>query len=287
MEEQRFLSTLRQEKEAFELLVKQKSLMVIPEDREGKDPSCTYLSRDPSCSTPDLFTHIRGGATLKKERKVIVDVREFKSILPALIHKRGIDIEPVTLEVGDYILSPDVCVERKAVADLIQSITSGRLYNQCTAMCRYYACPVLMIESREGECLCLDKSAQGTTQDIGSKLVLLTIHFPQLRICWCENPQMAAELFDRLKHNKPEPTAEAAQGIGSDLDLFAEEKYLGGAGVEDFLLKLPGVSSRNSKSLLKGVESLEKLASLSQERITSILGEEDGTRLYKFLHKTE
>jgi len=42
----------------------------------------------------------------------------------------GIDIEPVTLEVGDYILSPEICVERKSISDLIGSLNSGRLYNQ-------------------------------------------------------------------------------------------------------------------------------------------------------------
>ena len=31
--------------------------------------------------------------------QVIVDMREFRSELPSLIHKRGIDIEPVTIEV--------------------------------------------------------------------------------------------------------------------------------------------------------------------------------------------
>ena len=31
--------------------------------------------------------------------KVIVDMREFRSELPSLLHKRGIDIEPVTLQV--------------------------------------------------------------------------------------------------------------------------------------------------------------------------------------------
>ncbi len=28
-------------------------------------------------------------------------------------------LEPVTLEVGDYILTPDICVERKSISDLI------------------------------------------------------------------------------------------------------------------------------------------------------------------------
>lgn len=32
--------------------------------------------------------------------QVVVDMREFRSSLPSLIHRRGIDIEPVTLEVS-------------------------------------------------------------------------------------------------------------------------------------------------------------------------------------------
>ena len=49
-------------------------------------------------------------------------------------------------QVGDYILTPDVCVERKSVSDLIGSLNNGRLYNQAVSMCRYYKRPVLLIE---------------------------------------------------------------------------------------------------------------------------------------------
>ena len=78
--------------------------------------------------------------------KVIVDMREFRSELPSLLHKRGMDIEPVTLEVGDYILTPEICVERKSISDLIGSLNSGRLYNQATSMSRFYTNPMLLIE---------------------------------------------------------------------------------------------------------------------------------------------
>lgn len=50
------------------------------------------------------------------------------------------------VQVGDYILTPDICVERKSVSDLIGSLNNGRLYNQCVSMCRYYERPVLLIE---------------------------------------------------------------------------------------------------------------------------------------------
>lgn len=34
---------------------------------------------------------------------ILVDMREFRSELPSLIHKRGIDLEPITLDVGGLL----------------------------------------------------------------------------------------------------------------------------------------------------------------------------------------
>lgn len=78
--------------------------------------------------------------------QVIVDMREFMSSLPNVLHQKGMRIIPVTLEVGDYILSPLICVERKSIQDLFTSFTSGRLYHQVETMVRYYRLPVLLIE---------------------------------------------------------------------------------------------------------------------------------------------
>jgi DNA excision repair protein ERCC-4 len=41
-----------------------------------------------------------GKAKDKNPARIIVDMREFRSELPALLHKRGIEIEPVTLQVS-------------------------------------------------------------------------------------------------------------------------------------------------------------------------------------------
>jgi DNA excision repair protein ERCC-4 len=59
--------------------------------------------------------------------QVVVDVREFRSTLPSLLHAAKLLVIPATLTVGDYILSPDICVERKSIPDLVSSFNSGRL----------------------------------------------------------------------------------------------------------------------------------------------------------------
>lgn len=50
------------------------------------------------------------------------------AILPSLIDYNGIKVIPATLTVGDYILTPKICVERKALPDLESSFNSGRLW---------------------------------------------------------------------------------------------------------------------------------------------------------------
>ena len=96
----------------------------------GKTGANADLSRDPSKASDILVENQRlgnrkGGAiNLHVQARVIVDMREFRSELPSLLHKRGIDIEPVTLEIGDYILTPDICVERKSISDLIGEVAN-------------------------------------------------------------------------------------------------------------------------------------------------------------------
>lgn len=72
--------------------------MVVPEDQDGKSEHCVVLQRD--VASPTKNTRQGGKTDEANARKlVIVDMREFRSELPALIHKRGIEIEPVTITV--------------------------------------------------------------------------------------------------------------------------------------------------------------------------------------------
>lgn len=57
-------------------------------------------------------------------------MREFNAELPTVLYKNGIDLIAATLEVGDYILSPNFCIERKALDDLAQSLNNGRVFKQ-------------------------------------------------------------------------------------------------------------------------------------------------------------
>ncbi|XP_072337890.1 DNA repair endonuclease XPF [Scyliorhinus torazame] len=290
-EEQRYLTNLRKEKTAFEHLIREKAMMVIPEEREGRDDLNPDLARNAGPPTAITDTRKAGGQVQKKEQqRIIVDIREFRSELPSLIHRRGIDIEPVTLEVGDYILTPDICVERKSVSDLIGSLNNGRLYTQCITMSRYYRRPVLLIEFDPNKPFSLN--FRGTVHqeisinDITSKLTLLTLHFPKLRILWCPSPHVSAELFEELKQSRPEPDAATAMAVTADSEMISEsDKY--NPGPQDFLLKMPGVNAKNCRALMSHVRNIAELVTISQDRLAEILGNaQNGKQLWEFIHSS-
>ncbi|XP_043416439.1 DNA repair endonuclease XPF isoform X2 [Prionailurus bengalensis] len=288
-EEQRYLTALRKEKEAFEKLIREKASMVVPEGREGRDEGNLDLLRGSASTGSPTDTRKAGGQEQNgTQQSIVVDMREFRSELPSLIHRRGIDIEPVTLEVGDYILTPEMCVERKSISDLIGSLNNGRLYGQCISMSRYYKRPVLLIEFDPSKPFSLTSRGafhqEISGNDVSSKLTLLTLHFPRLRLLWCPSPHATAELFEELKQNKPQPDAATAMAITADSETLPEsEKY--NPGPQDFLLKMPGVNAKNCRALMHHVKNIAELASLSQDKLAGILGNASNAKqLYDFIH---
>jgi len=61
---------------------------------------------------------------------------------------------------------------------------------------------VLLNTDARLSCLFQDRypiSGEINSNDVISRLTLLTMHFPRLRLLWCASPYVTAELFDELK----------------------------------------------------------------------------------------
>ncbi len=78
--------------------------------------------------------------------RIVVDERERPSGIPDFLRAAGASVDFAQLAVGDYVVSPDVAVERKTVHDLVSSIYDGRLYVQCSELVKHYAKPVVVIQ---------------------------------------------------------------------------------------------------------------------------------------------
>jgi len=271
---------------------------VVPEDQAEKADELLHDASSSNLTTAPTSSR-KGGAPDQKAKdknpaKIIVDMREFRSELPALIHRRGIEIEPVTLQVGDYILTPELCVERKSVSDLIGSLNSGRLYNQALAMTRHYSKPMLLIEFDQNKPFALQGtyyvSNDVTSSDVQSKLQLLTLHFPKLKLVWSPSPYATAQLFEELKQGREEPNPAEAAAVGMEIsseqqDTDMLEKW--NTAVHDLVTKLPGVTTKNQHSLLIKGQSLDHLISLSKDELMKIMNNSgEAQDLFDGMHKS-
>ncbi|KAF7794882.1 hypothetical protein EIP86_006025 [Pleurotus ostreatoroseus] len=302
-EEAKYLSGVRKEKDAFERIIKERGSMLNPilEDRVAGGTNDNLIKT--------ISTRIAGGRrTINSEpSRVVVDMREFRSSLPSLLHAAEILVVPATLTVGDYVLTPDICIERKSIPDLISSFNSGRLYTQCEMMSAHYKYPMLLIEWEEHKSFSLDavadaksyakpngrfaaKQKQNAASEattavhaIQAKLVLLTLTFPRVRIIWSSSPFATADIFKDLKTNNAEPDPHKAIAIG------AEEDPEAGAGMntaaEELLRTLPGISAKNSKHVMTRVKSVRELCELNLPQVQDILGVEPGKACYDFIHR--
>ena len=97
------------------------------------------------------------------------------------------------------VLSSVHCIERKSISDLFGSFASGRLYTQAEAMSKFYKVPALLIEFDPAKSFSLLNSnelgMEIRSDSIVSKLVILTLHFPKLRILWSKSPHETCLLY--------------------------------------------------------------------------------------------
>jgi len=84
--------------------------------------------------------------------EVVIDQRELDShIARDLSRREGVTTRLETLEVGDYVLSDRVVVERKSVEDFLDTLVGGdrSMFEQVGAAGRHYARPVVIVEGED------------------------------------------------------------------------------------------------------------------------------------------
>ena len=309
VEEQRYLSAVRKEKDAFTRLIKEKGVsdrsqqmfnsrslviqqMAVTLTLDGKgpdDPQEQFLRT--------VNTRIAGGGRLAataEPPRVVVDVREMRSSLPSLLHARSMVIIPCMLTVGDYVLTPQICVERKSVRDLISSFKNGRLFNQAETMLQHYKYPMLLIEFDQNKSFTLDPfadhhntsiSAATNPSDLQSKLVLLTIAFPRLKIIWSSSPYQTAEIFEELKkqQEEPDPIKAVQIGLGAGEDP-SDQSF--NQTPHDMLRCVPGVTPKNMSRLTLEVGDLVDVSNLEEHELDTLVGKEAGRQIHRFFNRS-
>ncbi|KAL9535885.1 DNA repair protein [Sphaerulina musiva] len=291
VEEQRYLSTVRREKDSFTKLIRERGnmAMTFTHDVDNPDPQETFLRT--------VNTRIAGGGRLMataEPPRVVVDVREFRSSLPSLLHGRNMVVIPCMLTVGDYVLTPDICVERKSVSDLISSFNNGRLYNQAETMLQHYKSPMLLIEFDAQKAFTLEpfadlSSSIGTASVVGSdlqsKLVLLTLAFPRLKIVWSSSPYQTAEIFEELKNKQEEPDPIKAVQLGLEHGEDPETRTFNQTP-QEMLRCVPGVSNKALNKLILEYDNVQAVSNADEAELAASIGKENARQIRNFFDRS-
>ncbi|ELY50083.1 DEAD/DEAH box helicase [Natronorubrum bangense] len=106
-----------------------------PSENDGDDDGTSVETHEP---------HAEGDLI-----EIVADQREMDATIARELSKREqIEIRLETLDVGDYVLSDRVVVERKSVADFVDSLVDGdrSVFEQVGAMARHYSRPIVVVE---------------------------------------------------------------------------------------------------------------------------------------------
>lgn len=299
VEEQTHLTRIKKEKQAFTKLIKEKA--ALGKHFAADNENWKFHLRKPQV----VNTRIAGGANFRTEAdemRVIVDTREFRSSLPNLLYRVGIKVIPCMITVGDYVLSPKICVERKAIPDLISSFKSGRLYQQCEQMFRHYETPALLIEFDESKSFSFEPfselkppgqrvnaanplSAKILKKEIQLKITELLISFPKLKVIWSSSPYETAQIFLELKASQNEPDIEEALSKGVNPSISTSEgPPMFNDDALDLLQSIPGINNVNYTLIIQKVKNLAQLVCLLRETFVELLGEENGNKAFNFIN---
>jgi len=194
---------------------------------------------------------------LKLDGKVVIisDYRE-KEIMNHL-EKLGAKVNKMNLEVGDFICSDRVCIERKEHSDFISSIIDGRVFEQAKNLRENFEKPIIIVEGFS------DREINENA--LKGAIASLLIDFNVSIINTKNSYDTAKTIYWIAKKEQEEIKCNVSYKVG--------KKPLDSGILKEIIISsLPGVSTVISKRLLEHFGSVEKVFTASENELQKVKG---------------
>jgi Fanconi anemia group M protein len=210
--------------------------------------------------------------------KIIVDYRELRSNVAKMLFDKEVEIDTQSLQVGDFLLSDDVCVELKKVDDFVGSLIDGRLFAQAKNLKSNFKKPIYIIE---GDFANIFELRNVHPNAIRAALVSLLLDY-QIPFLFANTEEETAELLHTIarreqeQHNK-EVSLRGGRKLFSFQDkqqYFIEGLPLIGPGLAKNLLKHFGSCSALLNATHEDLQKVDKVGKKKAEAIRNILDED-------------
>jgi ERCC4-related helicase len=194
--------------------------------------------------------------TKEKPAGVLVDPRERD--MGKLLESLGLEVTLTVLQVGDYVLSDRLAVERKTAEDFVASIIDPErnLFRQISDLARTYQRPVLILEGRDLY------TRQMNPASIRGALASIAVDYG-VPIIPTENQEETAAVISLLAARERREGREPKQhGHKTARTLNEQQEYLVSA--------LPSVGPAVARNLLRHFGSVEKIMTATLEELKEV-----------------
>ena len=193
--------------------------------------------------------------------RVVADERERASGVPEELGKLNVRVYYSMLQVADYVVSPEIAVERKSVRDLVSSVYDSRLFYQAARLSASYAKPYLLVEgdSKEVETLARNpKAFYGAVANV-------TLVYG-LRMLYTASPEETAmAIVGLLAHARAKPLERLPlERPPKSKSVQQQQVYL--------ISSLPGVGKKLAEKLLAKYGTPRRIMSLTAGELAMTQG---------------
>ncbi len=208
--------------------------------------------------------------------RVYADIREERSNIPKLLENEGILVIRRRLDIGDYLVSENVVVERKSVTDFVSSLFDGRLFDQARRLRETYDNVYYIVEGN------IKKIAyfwSNRYKQISAALVTLTTNF-DAKILWSIDENNTAYLIASLARELQGPEGKTRIVLHKKPKLSTIEEW------QLYILQsFPGIGPKLAINILDKFKTLEKFCTASFTELSRIpgLGEKKADKIKRIL----
>jgi len=215
-----------------------------------------------------------------KESKIIIfaDSREHaSSVTKELFSHDDVKVITKALDIGDYVLSKDVCVERKTTEDFLSSMVDGRLFSQIINLRQNYQKPLIILEGNMHELFTLRNIHRNSI--IGAlSSIALDYQVPIINVH--DSRETAEYLYNIAKREQKGRDKEISLRVGrKGLTLSEQQRFI----VEG----LPLVGPLLAKSLLEKFGSIKAIVDADEKQLQEVanLGKKKAKLIQKVLRE--
>ncbi len=195
---------------------------------------------------------------------VLVDHRERKARVADFLRLSGVEVKFSHLEVGDYLISERLCVERKTVSDFLDTLLNEKrdLLRQIQRLRSAYERPLLVIEGDSAYGL-RDVPANVVRGVLAAIAVDFAVPILQTR----DEMDTASLLYVLAKREQEERRRRVRQRQKPNAERASLKE------IQEFLVaSLPGVGMLTARNMLRHFRTVERIFTASTEELREVEG---------------